>query len=253
MSKGLLKAEHNRVRTSNALQGNDMWSNTIGIQQERGNNAAVEASLSAPQRGSAGAAGGGGGGGAALDNLYAQQLGGGQRAMEKQAAASEIATKAGYDIRATDYKSLMAIAKEQGVGSETRGACKLCGCLGHLTRKCMNFVSGHMATTGVDEIPGAKTNLQVLGLLPDVGSLSDMSNGLSTSSSDSDSDSDSGRERKRRRKEKKERKEKSSKHKKEKSSSRDKHKSSKDKNSKDKRSSKSHKKERSSKRSRHSD
>jgi len=69
--KGLLKAEFNRVRTSNALKGNDMWNTTIGMEAnpQAGSNSAIEASLYAPQRG------------------------GGQRAMEKQANAAEMATK----------------------------------------------------------------------------------------------------------------------------------------------------------------
>jgi hypothetical protein len=51
--KGLLKAEFNRVRTSTALKGNDMWSNTIGIEQDpqAGTNSAIEASIYAPTRG----------------------------------------------------------------------------------------------------------------------------------------------------------------------------------------------------------
>jgi len=118
---------------------------------------------------------------------------------------------AGYEGRATDYKGLMALAKAQGVGSITRGACKLCGCLGHLTRKCTNVVSGHNAKTGIDEIPGATkiaAGTAVLGLLPDAGDLAELSDLSSSSSSglsdsDSDSDSSSGRDRKRRRKEKK--------------------------------------------------
>lgn len=113
---------------------------------------------------------------------------------------------AGYESRATDYKGLMALAKAQGVGNETRGACKLCGCLGHLTRKCTNVLSGHTAHTGVDEIPGAIKGVggtQVLGLLPEANELPSDLSSSSSSGCSSDSDSDNGRERKRRRRDKK--------------------------------------------------
>lgn len=39
--------------------------------------------------------------------------------------------------------SLLAIAKQQGaVGTATRGACKICGQTGHLTKQCRNALPG---------------------------------------------------------------------------------------------------------------
>lgn len=230
--KGLLKAEFNRVRTSTALKANDMWTNTIGMEQDpqAGSNAAVEASIYAPTRG------------------------GGNR-IARQEKALEMAQSAGYQSMATDYKGLLSLAKAQGIGNELRGACKLCGCLGHLTKKCTNVLTGHKATSGMDvvrgpgsaaaEAPGAGP-MVVLGMLPELGSISDLdSSDVSSSGSDSDGDSDSSgdsrdRKRKRRSREGKDKskdkgkdRSKSKKHKKEKSKK--KHKS-----SKDKRSSKKH-------------
>ena len=98
-------------------------------------------------------------------------------------------------------KSLMNLARLQGSmgGSvETRGACKLCGGLGHLTKQCHNFLSGHAG-------PGADLDAPVLvplGLLPpEPGELSGLD-----SSDLSDSGTDSAEERKRKRKEKKSKK-----------------------------------------------
>lgn len=111
---------------------------------------------------------------------------------------------------ATDYKGLLTLAKAQGIGNEQRGACKLCGCLGHLTKKCTNVLTGHTATRGIDVVlkegaAGAATDAaagatRILGLLPDLENLSDLSSSSSDSDSSSDSgSSDSGGERKRKR------------------------------------------------------
>ena len=41
-------------------------------------------------------------------------------------------------------EGLLSLAKTQGAtGNATRGACKICGGLGHLTKACKNGVSGH--------------------------------------------------------------------------------------------------------------
>ncbi len=46
-------------------------------------------------------------------------------------------------------QGLIALARSQGAtGNATRGACKICGGLGHLTKKCKNGVSGHTADIG---------------------------------------------------------------------------------------------------------
>jgi hypothetical protein len=123
---------------------------------------------------------------------------------------------AGYQSTVTDYKGLLSLAKAQGIGNTTRGACKLCGCLGHLTRKCTNVLSGHTAATGVDEVPGAMPGAggaKVLGLLPELGDISDLdSSDLSTSDSDDSSSSSSSDEDRKKRKRK--HKESSKKHKK---------------------------------------
>ena len=135
---------------------------------------------------------------------------------------------AGYQPAVTDYNSLMSLAKAQGIGNETRGACKLCGGLGHLTKKCTNFLTGHNMASGADVIGrgptggaaagvgGGGTGGGILGLLPDEADLSDLSDLTSSSSSDSDSDSSSSssssgsseedRKRRKRHKSKKEKK-----------------------------------------------
>ena len=124
----------------------------------------------------------------------------------------------------------MSLAKAQGIGNETRGACKLCGGLGHLTKKCTNVLTGHNMAAGADVVArgGAASaaatagvtlgpgGVRVMGLLPDEADLSDLSD-LSSSSSDSSSDSDESssssssssnedRKRKRRHKSKKQKK-----------------------------------------------
>lgn len=44
----LLKAQYNRVRTSNALKSNDIWEKAIGLESEAGGNSAIESALPAP-------------------------------------------------------------------------------------------------------------------------------------------------------------------------------------------------------------
>lgn len=61
-------------------------------------------------------------------------------------AASPCAT-AGYQPKVTSYEGLMSLAKSQGLANNAnRGACKICGGLGHLTKQCRNGVSGHAGT-----------------------------------------------------------------------------------------------------------
>jgi hypothetical protein len=119
-TRGVLKASTNRVRTSTALQGNSMWENVIGItEQQAGTNTGVEALINAPT------------------------IGGGRKATQarRQAAAEAVMATGGFDTSITNYQSLLAMAKQQGaVGSGTRGACKVCGQMGHLTKQCRNGV-----------------------------------------------------------------------------------------------------------------
>lgn len=53
----------------------------------------------------------------------------------------------------------MSLARAQGGGGGgTRGACKICGGLGHLTKQCKNGVSGHVAgTADLDAAAGEKS------------------------------------------------------------------------------------------------
>jgi hypothetical protein len=203
--KGLLKPEFNRVRTSTALKGNDMWENTIGIEAQTGTNTAIESAIYAPG-GSSGpifvSGGGGGGKGAAMRQ-------------SRQVAAANLISSSSLEHTVKDQSELMALAKKQGIGSDVRGACKLCGGLGHLTKQCRNHLTGHSVASGTDVIqrsgqPSGGELPQVLGLLPDLG---DLSSDLSSSSSSGSEDSEERRERRKRkrREEKKEKKEKKSK------------------------------------------
>jgi hypothetical protein len=231
MSTGKLKAQYNRVRTSTALQSNSIWSNTIGIEHEQGTNAAIEATLPAPMRGGPG------------------------RAAKRQ-AAQDLMAATGYQPSVTSYEGLIALAKASGQGVDTgaRGACKICGGLGHLTKQCKNMV-GRPADPAAGD--GAAAAHQLLGA--DVDDLSDLSS-LSSSSSDSDSStsSDSSGDRKRKRKSRdKDKKRKKDKHSRHKSSS-DRHKTSSDKSKKRSKSSSSKKskhksKDHKRKKARHSD
>ncbi len=150
----MLKASTIRVRTSTALQGNSMWENVIGItEQQAGTNTGVEALINAPT------------------------IGGGRKATQarRQAAAEAVMATGGFDSSITNYQSLLALAKQQGaVGSGTRGACKVCGQMGHLTKQCRNGValpgSGD-AADAVDALPepadGGEDSLGSLSLSSD--------------------------------------------------------------------------------------
>ena len=121
--RNLLKTSTNRVRTSDALKGSDMWESVIGVKnEERGTNAGVEALLNAP-------------GGFAR---------GAQAKRNRQVAAAEAMKATGnFDTDVSDYNSLLKLAKEQGAlgDNERRGACKICGQVGHLTKQCRNQFS----------------------------------------------------------------------------------------------------------------
>lgn len=172
--RGILKPSQNRVRTSTALQGNAMWENVIGVTHEmQGTNQGVEALINAPT------------------------IGGGRKATlaRRQAAAEAVMATGGFDTSITNYQSLLAIAKQQGaVGSGARGACKVCGQTGHLTKQCRNALGG--GADGGDGAGGSGAPLPEL-LPPEEASDGDDSLSLSSDSSDEE------RRRKKRRKEKK--------------------------------------------------
>lgn len=185
---------------SDALKGNSMWENTIGVAFDTGSNAAVEATIYAPTRG-------GRGGGIAGRRERAQQL----------------LDATGMEQQVTNYQDLVALAQAQSViGGATRGACKICGGLGHLTKQCRNHLSSNAAAGGAaagaagGAIAGSDPAAiaAARGLLEDSDELSLSSSGSDFSDSDSGSSSDGGA--KKRKREKKDRKEK--KHKKEKKS-----------------------------------
>jgi hypothetical protein len=217
-TRGVLKASTNRVRTSTALQGSAMWENVIGIvNEERGTNAGVEALINAPQRG-----------------------GGNHKAMNearRAAAAEAVLATGGFDTAITSYNELLSLAKSQGAMGEgaTRGACKVCGQLGHLTKQCRNqfskFYQGEAGpSTAAAGATGAAASLPAAGgsrptlssdSLSSLGRDSDKLSSDSDSSSSSDSDSEEERRRRRRRKEKKRKREKERKEKKRRHKERD--------------------------------
>ncbi|CAL8462393.1 g1926 [Coccomyxa elongata] len=194
MSTGRLKASTNRVRTSTTLQGNSMWTNTIGsVDPQAGSNSVIEASLNAPQYG-------------------------GGRAARRAAAQEAVAQTGGFDTAVNNYESLLSLARSQGaVGGQNRGACKKCGQIGHLTKQCYNNIS---LTDTPSQVQDGRA--PVAPVLPPVAEGDEQSSDITLSSSDSDSDSDgsssSEDDRKKRKKDKasKKRKERKEKHKKDK-------------------------------------
>ena len=77
--------------------------------------------------------------------LPPSQIGGGRKATQarRQAAAEAVLATGGFDTSITNYQSLLAMAKQQGaVGTGARGACKICGQTGHLTKQCRNVLPG---------------------------------------------------------------------------------------------------------------
>lgn len=171
-SRGMLKAATNRVRTSASIQGSDMWESVIGLKNdERGANAGVEALLNAPR----------------------VKQGMVQARKSRQTAAAEAMKVTGnFNTEVSDYDSLIRLAKEQGAvgNNERRGACKVCGQVGHLTKQCRNQFSKYF--TPPDQ--AAKTALTNYRPNSDDESL--------TSLSDSDSQEKRTRRKKRRRQDK---------------------------------------------------
>lgn len=175
MSSGRLKASTNRVRTSNALKQHSIWTNAIGLQEDVGGNSAIEAALPVP-----------GGGGA----------GRGKGKLARQQAAQHVVQQTGaFNSSVTSYEELMTLARSQGaLGVGNRGACRICGQLGHLTKQCKNHLSSHFKA---DKVGTADAGA---ALLADGGAgggesssgLSDLS-GLSDSDGGSTSSGGSGR------------------------------------------------------------
>ncbi|DBB14605.1 hypothetical protein WJX82_009357 [Trebouxia sp. C0006] len=209
---GKLKASTNRVRTSVAHNTHSIWTNAVGLEREGGNNAAVEGSLNAPQAG-------------------------GGRASRRAAAAEVVEKTGGFDTSVEDYQALLSLARSQGaVGGQNRGACKICGQLGHLTKQCRNHLSANFKLPGTAGGAGAVADGKpLMPTLPVVqGNEEDLSSDLSdldSSSSDSASSSESederrkrkDKERKRKHKEASKSKSKKHKHKKDKKSKHKKH------------------------------
>jgi hypothetical protein len=152
-----------------------MWENVIGIVNEQaGTNTGVEALIHAPTHG------------------------GGRKAKDaRRAAAHEaILASGGFDTDITSYQSLLSLAKSQGAtgGNTSRGACKVCGQLGHLTKQCRNqfsafFDAGAGGEAGAPgDAPGGGAVMR--GVEDGEGELS---SDISSSSSDSDSSADERR------------------------------------------------------------
>lgn len=171
-SRGLLKAATNRVRTSTSIQGSDMWESVIGVKnEERGANAGVEALLNAPR----------------------VKQGMAQAKKSRQTAAAEAMKVTGnFNTEVFDYDSLISLAKAQGAvgNNERRGACKVCGQVGHLTKQCRNQFSKFFVTQSTSEPTEAQNIVE-----------SDNNSSLSSLSEDSRDTSRHHRHKKRRRRE----------------------------------------------------
>eukprot|EP00877_Chromochloris_zofingiensis_P014118 jgi/Chrzof1/8960/Cz03g31020.t1 len=155
---------HNSCDCSAALHTTSIWSNTIGLEQEQtGTNAAIEAAIYAP--------GGGGGGG---------------RTARRQ-RAQELIQAAGYQPAVTDYEGLKALARAQHGTNANRGACKLCGGLGHLTKQCRNFLAHKLG----DQADGAAAAVAAATAMPLLTADDDDDDLTDSSSDDSGSDNSS--------------------------------------------------------------
>lgn len=179
-----------------------MWENVIGVVNEQaGSNAGVEALIRAPTHG------------------------GGRRAAEerRQAAHDVVLATGGFDTAITNYQSLLTLARSQGAvgGGNERGACKVCGQLGHLTKQCRNHLSKHYkggpgaaaagaAAPGLDTLPPPEEPASSMSDLTDSSEDSEDSRRRRRRSSERrDKKSTRDKDKKKRRsKERKERKEK---------------------------------------------
>lgn len=205
-TRGVLKASTNRVRTSTALQGNAMWENVIGISEaQAGTNEGVEALINAPVHG-----------------------GGRKAALARRAAAAEaVMATGGFDTAITNYQSLLSLAKTQGAvgGNATRGACRVCGQLGHLSKQCRNQFSKYFDAGAAGEAGSSAEALVAAQAALRMEAAEE--SGLSDSGLSSDSDDSADERRRRKRKEKKEKKHRSHKESHRHKSSKSEHKSNK--------------------------
>ena len=117
---------------------------------------------------------------------------------------SSVLPPGGFNTDVEDYQTLLSLARSQGaVGGQNRGACKICGQLGHLTKQCRNHLSAHFQMPGrADGTAAAANGKPLMPTLPTVGGeeedlSSDLSD-LDSSSSDSGSSSESEGERRKR-------------------------------------------------------
>lgn len=142
---GKLDPAKNRVRTSNSLQGNAMWQSVIGMDSQQGGNAAVEKLIAVPA------------------TKRSHQT---DKKSRQEAAAEAMKLTKNFDTSVTDYDSLLTLAKSQGcLGNEKRGACKICGQVGHLTKQCRNQFSKFYAdgTGGGQHAAGASGGYELIG------------------------------------------------------------------------------------------
>lgn len=118
-----------------------MWQSVIGVSADaqKGNNAAIERIIAAPQT---------------------KPSRTNQKQSRQEAAAEAMKMTSNFDTGVTDYESLLSLAKSQGcLANEKRGACKICGQVGHLTKQCRNqfskFYAGEDGKVGQDAGGGA--------------------------------------------------------------------------------------------------
>ncbi len=102
----------------------------------------------------------------------------------------------------TDFQGLRALARAQGGDiASNRGACKVCGGLGHLTKQCRNLPPAGGAATAAAGASAAGSGRNGLGLLTEADDaeleLVSLSGDDDSGSSSGSSSSDSGRDRKR--------------------------------------------------------
>lgn len=109
----------------------------------------------------------------------------------------------GFNTAVEDFSALITLARNQGaIGGQNRGACRICGQLGHLTKQCRNHLSAHFQAPTTAEAAAAaaasgKPLLPSIPAGPQAEDLSDLSS-LSSDGSGSESNSDSGSVRRKR-------------------------------------------------------
>lgn len=142
-----------------------------------------------------------------------QHGGGGRKAAQarREAAAQAVKATGGFDTAVTSYETLLSLAKSQGaVGGDTnRGACKICGQAGHLTKQCRNqfskYYSNGAGEQGAKAAAGDGTAAAAAGIqaVNSDGSDSDLDSLLGKNDSSGSSSDDSSEDERRRRKDKK--------------------------------------------------